>query len=447
VNNKNTLTGLRLKLVAIVVIGMAVMLTVAGIFRVQQEKTRGLGDLARSGQERVDLVADAVANLLVGYDYSNMEALAERVLQQSDVDQVIIRNQAGKVMVARARSELAPSEGMTFEAPVLFSSKPVGSVVLKVSALHLQEAMTAIYRNIVFVLIVFGVLLGVLIYFTVSSFILKPVVAISSYMRHIMDSDQPVAHEPLEIASKDEIGELASIFNSLNRKVLDAQSQLQKKISLAGTSLMLANQELQQRTRDLEQRTQDLTQALDLVEKLAVTDALTGLPNRRYFDDNLASAFARTLRFKEQLCLVLVDVDHFKSVNDTLGHAAGDHVLKILSDAFRRRCRGGDVTARLGGDEFAFLLFHTPVDGAQVFVNSLLGIVRALAIDFAGQKIPVSLSVGLACSSDAMNTVETFYGAADAALYEAKHRGRNQFVMFPFPDGKNGATKGQGKNV
>jgi len=169
-----------------------------------------------------------------------------------------------------------------------------------------------------------------------------------------------------------------------------------------------------------------------LVEKLAVTDSLTELRNRRYFDDHLAAAFARAQRFDEPLCLLLADVDHFKEINDTFGHAAGDAVLQALAAAFRARMRNTDVAARLGGDEFAFLLHHTTVAEARVLAEDLLALAKNVRVSFEGKPLVVSLSIGVACTEGLTHSVEALYGAADEALYEAKRRGRDQVVCYPF---------------
>ena len=116
---------LQLKLVAVVMLGIVVAFSVIGWLRIVEENSNQLHDLSRSGQERVTLVAAASANLLIGYDYSNMEALADRVLSQRDVLLVLIKNASGKVMVRRDKAESPNQAGLLFEAPVVFSSETV----------------------------------------------------------------------------------------------------------------------------------------------------------------------------------------------------------------------------------------------------------------------------------------------------------------------------------
>lgn len=431
-------SGLRFKLVLVVVIGVVCAFTAIGAYRVTTERQQIVTDMQRSGQERVTMIAEAVTNLLVGYDYTNMESLAERIVQQPDVQHVIIRNREGKVMVSRNRPSLPDQVSLAFEAPVYFSSGYVGKVDLQLSLARMEAHLNQVYRDVILEQVFFGIFFGLLIYFAASRVIVRPITRISAHMRDILNSRELTLRADLELHSNDEIGELGRTFNSLNQKVYDAQQRLREKIDLAGSALMKTNEQLQQRSGELELRTQDLEKALALVEKLAVTDSLTDLRNRRYFDDNLASAFARAQRFNESLCLVLVDIDLFKQINDTYGHAAGDTVLQVLSRIFRSRTRETDTAARLGGDEFAFLLYRTQRDDAIRFADDLLKLAHIQHFNFHEQEIHIGLSIGIACNQNNIHSIEALYGAADEALYEAKRRGRDQAVAFPFdsPIGK-----------
>lgn len=431
-------SGLRFKLVMVVIIGVVIAFTAIGAFRVNAERKGVVSEMQRSGQERASMVAEAVANLLVGYDYSNMESLAERIVQQADVQHVIIRNREGKVMVSRNRPSLPDQATLSFEAPVYFSSEYVGKVDLQVSLARMEAQINQLYQDVFIEQLFSGVFFGLLIYFAASRVIVQPISRISEHMKEILNSREVAVGTELEIHSHDEIGELGRIFNSLNHKVYEAQQRLREKIDLAGSALMKTNEQLQLRSTELESRTQDLEKALSLVEKLAVTDSLTDLRNRRYFDDNLAAAFARAQRFNESICLVLVDIDYFKQINDTYGHAAGDTVLQVLSRIFKGRTRETDIAARLGGDEFAFLLYRAEREDGVQFANDLLDQAHAQRFSFHEQDVRVGLSIGVACSQNDIHSIESLYGATDEALYEAKRRGRNQIVAYPFdtPQGK-----------
>ena len=425
-------SGLRLKLVALVVTGIVSAFTVFGIVQVQIQKQRSTDEMRRSGQERVTMIAEAVANLLVGYDYSNMESLAERIVQQPDVQHLIVRNRDAKVMVSRNKPSLPDQTTLSFTASILFSGEIIGRADLQLSLARLETEINRIYLDVILQQIFFGLFLGLLIYFAASQVIVKPVTRISEHMKLILSGKFDVIPEELPLTSRDEIGDLTRIFNNLNRKIFEAQQRLREKIDLAGSALMKTNEQLQQRTLELELRSQDLEKALNLVEKLAVTDSLTDLRNRRYFDDSLAASFARAQRFNEPLSLLLIDIDYFKNINDTYGHAAGDTILQTLAGLFKSRTRETDISARLGGDEFSFLLYRTNREAAVAFAEVLLVKTHQLQFSFHDQIVTIGLSIGLACNWDDIHSIEALYGAADEALYEAKRRGRNQVATYPF---------------
>lgn len=425
-------SGLRTKLVALVVIGIVTAITIFGIFQVQIQKQRMANEMHRSGQERVGMIAEAVANLLIGYDYSNMESLAERIVQQQDVQHLIIRNSEGKVMVARNKPSLPDQTTLSFTAPVQLSGEIIGKVDLQLSLARLETEINRIYLDVVLQQIFFGLFLGLLIYFAASHVIVKPIARISEHMKQSLGSKFESIPQELPLTSNDEIGDLTRIFNNLNLKIFEAQQQLREKIDLAGSALMKTNEQLQQRSMELELRSQDLEKALDLVEKLAVTDSLTDLRNRRYFDDNLAASFARAQRFNEPLSLILIDIDYFKNINDSYGHAAGDTILQALASLFKSRTRETDISARLGGDEFAFLLYRANREDGLAFAQGLLAKAHQLKFTFHEHPIEIGLSIGIACNWDDIHSIEALYGAADEAMYEAKRRGRNQVVAYPF---------------
>lgn len=429
--------GLRFKLVLLVVVGITTAFTIIGGIRGYLAEQRIGEEMRRSGQERVATLAEAVANLLIGYDYSNMEALLERLVQQPDVKRAVIRNAADKVMAMRGAPHADDQAGLAFRAPVFFDGQVIGTVNLELSLARMEAQIAQTYREVVLEQVFFGVLLGLLIYLATSWVIVKPITRISQHMQALLEADDgatPV--EAIHIASRDEIGHLGASFNDLYRKVYVAQRRLQEKIDLAGTALMETNRELQQRSEELERRSEELEKALSLVEQLAVTDSLTELRNRRYFDDTMNTAFARALRFDEDLTLILLDVDYFKHVNDHYGHAAGDEVLQTLSRIFKERTREIDVAARVGGDEFAFLLYQTGREEGEVFARDLLKLVHEQRFVFDGDEVWIGLSIGLAGIHESLGagnpSVAALCRAADEALYEAKHRGRDQVVSYPF---------------
>jgi diguanylate cyclase (GGDEF)-like protein len=166
------------------------------------------------------------------------------------------------------------------------------------------------------------------------------------------------------------------------------------------------------------------------LESQAVTDALTALPNRRGFDQALEAALARNDRNGRYLAVLYLDLDGFKRINDSLGHAAGDEVLKRVAEQLQRCLRPYDILARMGGDEFTALLdsLDHPEDAARVAEKLIEAISIRYQVD--GMEVTLGASIGIACFPDSGRSVDAMLRAADMAMYEAKRAGRQQYRFF-----------------
>lgn len=172
--------------------------------------------------------------------------------------------------------------------------------------------------------------------------------------------------------------------------------------------------------------TNDLEAAYhDEIYRLTTLDGLTQVFNRRYFEETLEREVSRCRRYERHLCLVLLDLDHFKKVNDCYGHVAGDAVLKWVANTIRARVRREDVLARFGGEEFSLILPEVELDGARVLAEKTRALVEDTQFRFDGQLIPVTLSAGVASLGKWDDAVQ-LVSRADERLYEAKNAGRNR---------------------
>jgi len=167
----------------------------------------------------------------------------------------------------------------------------------------------------------------------------------------------------------------------------------------------------------------ELKQYLDSCQEAAFTDHLTGLANRRRFERQLEREVARTERYNRHFCLLLVDIDNFKDVNDTYGHEAGDEALRRVANVIQSGTRGIDTGARIGGDEFAVILPETSLERGLEVAERLRASIAALDAEPAAG---VTASLGVAEFPSCARTGDELRAAADAALYEAKRAGRNR---------------------
>jgi diguanylate cyclase (GGDEF)-like protein len=167
---------------------------------------------------------------------------------------------------------------------------------------------------------------------------------------------------------------------------------------------------------------------------MAIRDGLTKLYIRKYFRERLYEEWQRSKRNKSSLTLAMLDIDHFKNINDTYGHQAGDLVLKELADILRKNCRSIDIPCRYGGEEFTIILSETSRDQALVFLERIRTVIEASRIDYHDHSIQVTMSLGYASFPDLdPGDLESFIEMADRALYISKKTGRNKTTYFGSP--------------
>jgi two-component system, cell cycle response regulator len=177
--------------------------------------------------------------------------------------------------------------------------------------------------------------------------------------------------------------------------------------------------------RELMAMTQSLSRQSQTFEQAALTDPLTGTNNRRFFDHALREYMDAFGRIDRPLGLLLVDLDHFKRINDTYGHDVGDIVLREVADCLRACTRYHDVLARLGGEEFAVIVPNLPEAALQAFSQRLCRAIGEMPIPAADIRVRVTASIGMALW-DKAESAEELYRRADVQLYQAKRAGRNQ---------------------
>jgi two-component system cell cycle response regulator len=162
------------------------------------------------------------------------------------------------------------------------------------------------------------------------------------------------------------------------------------------------------------------------IYRLTTIDGLTQIFNKRYFMEMLEREISRAHRYRRWLCLIIFDIDHFKNINDTYGHLAGDHVLRQLAGAVKSNLRREDMLARYGGEEFAIILPEVELAAARLIADKIRRIVEGTRFRFEETDIPVTISLGIAACAEEVHEPAEFIKAADERLYEAKQTGRNR---------------------
>ena len=216
--------NLREKLLLVVALCLIITFSAIAAFRIYHAKMNFNEEINRSGHERSTLIAESLTNLIIAYDYSNIESLAERIVKLQDVQQIKIMNRSGRVMATKTKPEFNPNNsGLIFIQPVIFSGETIGSVELMISLERLEKTISDTYRNIIFIAILFGLFIGGLIYSAVSIFVVKPLSRLSLAADQLALGDFSAVLPP---PTKDELGRLINAFSAMRETRKQVESEL-----------------------------------------------------------------------------------------------------------------------------------------------------------------------------------------------------------------------------
>ena len=241
-----------------------------------------------------------------------------------------------------------------------------------------------------------------------------PLNRITKHIRRITEGDLDI--QEINVGSrKDELGQLASAFNTMH-------DTIKRQIQELNAHREILEQEVKERTKDLELA----NKKLELISK---TDELTGLPNRRDMNETIANEMGRSARTHKPFCFIFIDIDHFKNINDTYGHACGDIILKSVAQTIRGLLRKYDVFARYGGEEFLTLLPETDLEGAAVVAERFRRQIEKMTVRYADFTIKITITLGVAKFDHRLGADRSIQ-MADKALYQGKEGGRNRVIVW-----------------
>lgn len=231
--------------------------------------------------------------------------------------------------------------------------------------------------------------------------------------------------------------EIQAVHGHLTTMRVDGPMRDMQQTLLAEVASVLdANKQLEEDLNYARLRLEEQAQELDRTRREARTDALSGIANRKGFDEKLQMAVAGWKRQRKRFVLALADVDHFKWINDTHGHAAGDNVVTQVGQFFKDCLRGDDFVARLGGDEFALIFVGADLPTGAAVAERIRAAVakKNFGLETGGEQAVVTFSIGVAAAWDGV-AAESLLAEADQALYRAKEAGRNKVYAFRHEDG------------
>lgn len=243
---------------------------------------------------------------------------------------------------------------------------------------------------------------------------------------HILGADQNMARQVEAIQSgvcpKEAYDVSEKGRDKATEPLLVALNGLFQQVSLRNKELIQLNQSLEEKVA---KRTKELSEANLLLEELSSTDVLTGLPNRRHAMRRLAFLWEESIKHDLPIVCMMVDADHFKEVNDTYGHDAGDVVLTELAKTLQRSLRNDDIVCRLGGDEFLIICPNTDKNGGMHIAELTRKTVSELRVSTGGEPWHGSISVGVAARTPELKSYEELIKVADKGVYAAKQDGKN----------------------
>ena len=277
--------------------------------------------------------------------------------------------------------------------------------------------LNAIIRNFIVYTVLSMILVVPLVYVLVSRAITRRIISPIGAVVQALDAIGKGGYDrSLRVKSVPEVETIANAVNSMHAEIQRREQDLQD-----------AKAVLEQRVAE---RTKALEHARMEAENLARTDVLTELPNRRSFYEDGDKAFAASRRYGHPLTAIMMDVDHFKQINDTYGHGLGDEVLIAIAGILKSSSRDVDIVGRIGGEEFALVLPETGEADAIVFAERLRVRMADIRVPYEDVTVSLTCSFGIAKRDDDCETFDALLARADLALYEAKRAGRDRVASY-----------------
>ncbi len=416
--------GIRQKVLMVLMTVLLVALTLSGWFALQQEKETALNEINQRGTDITRFVAKSLAFSVVGYDYHTIQLLLDEITSSEEISYAKVLNAKGKTMGESGHyNESEFNALLMFNGEILLDTDVVGHLTIRLSADKATQRLEAQKYFLVTREAFIIMMIAITEFIALSYIIINPVKVISKSLDNGVDENGKIVAEiPLE--TQDEFGQLAQKFNELGRQLNEANYRLQAKIDLSDAKLRETNLALKAQSEQLKQMNEEL-------RLMSITDALTGLFNRRHFEDLIRLEVELTARYGGKNSLLIIDIDHFKSINDTYGHVTGDSVLKTVSCILKENLRKTDVLCRVGGEEFVVLCKRAGKEESLLIAQKLVNIIANSPIPIGDEQLTIMVSVGAATIPDERtDDVDSFYRYADTALYFCKENGRNQCAHY-----------------
>lgn len=412
---RSELANSLLRTIFAIYFGITLLITVLQMsLQYGEERTKLQDEIAAA----VELVRPALSVALWDYDKNGTNAIIQGLSHHQFVAGIALEG-AIPITVGTVAPKKDAAMSILYEQKFRIDrlelsgkGEVIGTVKIYVDARTVLLRAMNVFLTIFISAAIKTIALWLILYFVIKVMVAAPLVRLSKRLDRIdyEHTDGLLRRRSDEGVSRDELASLFRSFVSMRRALRQSQKRL-----------LAQHGELE---RKVEERTQEL-------HHQAMHDALTGLLNRRAFESRMSALMSHPKGAAVPSVLCLIDLDHFKLVNDSFGHAGGDQVLKQVAGILRRNTRAADTVARMGGDEFALILVDCDIHQGQVKIQQLVDEVEGLVMHKDGKRIAVGLSAGLvALPSHSNSDIHQAMVQADQACYAAKNAGRHQVKIF-----------------
>jgi len=418
--------GIRQKVVLVLVGVLLFVIGVGGWANFQEQKASGLAEINRRGSDTSRFVAKSLSFSVVGYDYHTIQLLLDQITQANDVRYVRVNSVKGNIMGEAGKppsSELNYSGAAFFDQEIIFENQVVGHLTLGLDTHAIikrleSRNLTLLKRRIVIISFI-----ALILYAALSIVIIRPIRRITESLEKGVDEEGKLILE-IPVTTADELGHLASQFNHVHKQLYESNQALLSKVHSSDQQLLETNLQLKRQSEELIRMNEEF-------RKLSITDPLTGLYNRRYFEKVMNDELALASRHGGTHSVYIIDIDFFKNINDTYGHLEGDRVLQVFSSSLKESLRATDVLCRLGGEEFIILCRHSHISEVGSIAEKFRKCVEKKKFRFGIDEVRLTVSIGATTFPKGPDdTFEEILREADEALYYCKENGRNQTMVF-----------------
>lgn len=418
--------GIRQKVILALVTVLVVAMGIGSWATLREEKIQVLAEINQRGSDIIRFVAKSLSFRVVGYDYHSIQLLLDDIVLSEDISYARVISKKGNTMGETGTfpgMRTKESSIVIFKEPIFFERQSIGTLVLALETKSTIERLEARTLDLLVRRVVVIVLIAIAEFFALSMLIIRPLRNISNALAKGVDSEGKLVEE-ISVRSQDELGYLASQFRNLYSELDKTNQALQSKVESADQKLVESNVQLKLQSEELIKVNEEF-------RKLSITDPLTGLFNRRYFEKIMKDELALSLRHGDSHCVLLIDIDYFKNINDTCGHLEGDRILQKFSTILQENARTTDILCRMGGEEFIVLCKRINRKDAFKMAEKFRQNIENIDFKFGTDTLKITASIGVAVFPKGPDdTIDEIVNEADEALYFCKRNGRNRVALF-----------------